>query len=54
MISIWNTTTHRVTFSVSASTYQNGRYFNFTLRPGGYQAYYASVRRASTTQPIST
>jgi len=31
-----------VTFSASASTYQNGRYFNFTLRPGGHQAYYAT------------
>jgi hypothetical protein len=42
VITIWNTTTHRVTFSVSASTYQHGRYFNFTLRPGGYQSYYAT------------
>lgn len=41
VITIWNTTTSRVTFSVSASTYQYGRYFNFTLRPNGYQAYYA-------------
>jgi hypothetical protein len=42
VISLWNTTTHRVTFSVSASTFQNGRYFNFTLRPGGFQSYYAT------------
>jgi hypothetical protein len=41
-ISIWNTTTHSVTFSASASTYQNGRYFNFTLRPGHHQTYYAA------------
>jgi hypothetical protein len=41
VITIWNSTTHRVTFSVSASTFQNGRYFNFTLRPNGFQAYYA-------------
>ena len=42
VITIWNTTNQRVTFSVSASTYQNGRYYNFTLRPGAYQAYYAT------------
>lgn len=42
VITIWNSTNHRVTFSISASTYQNGRYFNFTLRPGGHQAYYAT------------
>ncbi len=41
-ITLWNSTTHRVTFSVSASTYQNGRYFNFTLRPGAHQVYYAA------------
>jgi hypothetical protein len=42
VISIWNTTNQRLTFSVAASTYQNGRYFNFVLRPGQYQAYYAT------------
>ena len=44
-ISVWNSTNHRVTFSVSASTYQGGRFFNFTLRPGAHQAYYASFDR---------
>jgi hypothetical protein len=42
VITLWNTTTHRVTFSVSASTFQSGRYFNFTLRPGSFQSYYAT------------
>jgi len=42
VISIWNTTNQRLTFSVSASTYNNGRFFNFTLRPGAYQSYYAA------------
>jgi hypothetical protein len=42
VISIWNSTNHRVTFSASASTYQDGRYFTFTLRPGGHQTYYAA------------
>jgi hypothetical protein len=41
VISIWNTTNVRVTYSVAASTYQFGRFFNFSLRPGGHQAYYA-------------
>ncbi|MFO0892250.1 MAG: hypothetical protein U0790_24325 [Isosphaeraceae bacterium] len=42
VISIWNTTNSRVTFSVSASTYRGGQFFNFTLRPGQYQSYYAA------------
>lgn len=44
-ISLWNTTGHRITFSVSASTFQNGRYFNFTLRAGQHQVYYAAYDR---------
>ena len=44
-ISLWNTTNHRVTFSVSASTYQNGRYFNFTLRPGTASGLLRDVRQ---------
>jgi hypothetical protein len=42
VITIWNSTSNRVTFSVAASTYQFGRFFNFTLRPGAHQAYYAT------------
>ena len=42
MITIWNSTTSNVTFSISASPYQSGQYFNFTLRPGQFQSYYAS------------
>src|SRR3954454_14530072 len=42
VITIWNTTNQRVTFSISASTYQAGKYFNFTLRPGQFQSYYAA------------
>ncbi len=30
--------------SVAASTYNNGQFQNFTLRPGGRQAYYAAFR----------
>jgi hypothetical protein len=45
VVTIWNTTNHRVTFSVSASTFQLGRFFNFTLRPGSFQAYYAAYDR---------
>src|SRR5271165_2078372 len=42
VITIWNSTNYRVTFSAAASTYQFGRFFNFTLRPGAHQAYYAT------------
>ena len=41
VITLWNTTNQRLTYSVSASTYQLGRYFNFTLRPGQFQSYFA-------------
>jgi hypothetical protein len=44
-ISIWNTTTSRLTFSVSASTFSNNRFFNFTLRAGQHQVYYAAYDR---------
>jgi hypothetical protein len=42
VITIWNTTNQRLTYSVSASTFQSGRYFNFTLGPGQHQAYFAT------------
>jgi hypothetical protein len=42
VISIWNSTSQRLTFSVSASTFQFGRYFNFTLGPGQFQSYFAT------------
>jgi hypothetical protein len=42
VITLWNTTNQRLTYSVSASTYQLGRYFNFTLGPGQYQSYFAT------------
>jgi hypothetical protein len=42
VITIWNTTNQNVAFSISASTYQSGQPYNFTLRPGQFQSYYAS------------
>lgn len=42
VITIINTTPQRVTFAVAASTYNFGRFQNFTLAPGGRQAYYAA------------
>jgi len=42
VITLWNTTTQPITFSVSASTFQDGRYFNFMLRPGQFQSYFAT------------
>lgn len=41
VITIWNKSSAPVTFAASASTYDFGRFQNFTLRPGGYQAFYA-------------
>lgn len=41
LITIKNATLAAVTFSISASTYQNGKFFNFTLNPGQSQVYYA-------------
>jgi hypothetical protein len=51
VITIWNTTNQRVTFSISASTYQSGKYFNFTLRPGQFQSYYATFS-ATNNVPV--
>ena len=42
VITIINTTSSTVTFAASASTYNGGRFENFTLRPGTRQAYYAA------------
>jgi len=42
VITIINTTSSTVTFAASASTYNGGRFENFTLRPGARQAYYAA------------
>ncbi|WP_337174427.1 hypothetical protein [Paludisphaera sp.] len=41
LITIKNATLATITFSVSASTYQNGAFSNFTLAPGQSQVYYA-------------
>ncbi len=42
VITIVNTTRRPVTFAVAASTYNFGRFQNFTLPSGGRQAYYAA------------
>lgn len=41
LVTIRNDTLATVTFSVSASTYERGRFFDFTLAPGQRQVYYA-------------
>jgi len=41
LVTIKNATQAAVTFSVSASTYQGGKFFDFTLAPGASQVYYA-------------
>ena len=42
VISITNKTEATVAFSISASTYQDGRFFDFALKPGGTELYYAT------------
>lgn len=51
VISIVNTTHDTITFSVAASTYNFGQFQNFTLRPGGRQAYYAAFGGSLSSQP---
>lgn len=41
LITIKNATQATISFSVSASTYQGGKFFDFTLAPGASQVYYA-------------
>lgn len=41
VITIWNKSNAPVTYGVAASTHDFGRFQNFTLRPGGRQAFYA-------------
>lgn len=41
VVSIWNNTYTRVTFLASASTYQNGTPYSFTLFPGQVRSFYA-------------
>ena len=41
LVTIKNATQAAITFSVSASTYQGGKFYDFTLAPGKSQVYYA-------------
>jgi len=41
VISIRNTTQATVSFNISASTYQGGKFFGFTLKPGKSEVFYA-------------
>jgi hypothetical protein len=51
VISVVNTTRDTITFSVAASTYNFGRFQDFTLRPGARQAYYAAFGGSLSSQP---
>jgi len=51
VITIWNKSSAPVTYSVAASTYDNGRFYNFSLRPGGRQAFYAPFGGSFTSAP---
>ncbi len=51
LITIKNATVATITFSVSASTYQGGKFFNFTLSPGQSQVYYAQYGGPMNSAP---
>ncbi|MDG3006567.1 hypothetical protein [Paludisphaera mucosa] len=41
LVTITNTTQATIAFSVSASTYQGGKFYDFTLNPGKSEVFYA-------------
>ena len=51
VITIWNKSNAFVTYSVGASTFDNGRFHNFSLRPGGRQAFYAPFGGSFNSAP---
>jgi len=51
VITIWNKSNAVVTYSVGASTFDSGRFQNFTLRPGGRQAFYAPFGGSFNSAP---
>ena len=53
VITIWNTTNQRVTFSVSASTYQAGPVLQFHPPAGPVPVVLRGVRATRTTSPSS-
>lgn len=50
VVTLWNNTSSTVTFSVSASTYNGGRFSPFQLPSGGSQSYFAPV--VSGNKPV--
>jgi hypothetical protein len=43
VVTIWNNTNAPATFQLSASTFNNGQFYPFTLPSGGVQSYFAPV-----------
>jgi hypothetical protein len=43
VVTLWNNTNAPVTFTVSASTFNNGQFYPFTLQSGQNQSYFAPV-----------
>jgi hypothetical protein len=52
VVSIWNNTLSTANFSVSASTFNNGLYYPFSLAPGQVRSFYASVAPVTGTLPV--
>ena len=48
VVTLWNNTNTQVTFSVSASTYQSGRFSTFILNSGQRQSFFAPVVNGQT------
>ena len=52
VVTLWNNTFSNVSFTVSASTFNNGIAYPFTLRPGQFRSFYASVTPGSQSLPV--
>lgn len=52
VVTLWNNTFRNVSFTVSASTLNNGIAYPFSLRPGQFRSFYASVIPGSQFLPV--
>jgi hypothetical protein len=52
VVTLWNNTNTTVSFAVSASTFNNGLYYPFTLRSGQVRSFFAPVAKVTQTMPV--
>lgn len=50
VVTLWNNTRTTAAFSVSASTFRNGQFYPFLLRPGQVQSFFAPVVNGNVPQ----